>query len=75
MCDSNNSGKNPVETSFRDISTAIEFMCWTVVFLAPFLQWINGAAVTSDQFVIQVTFVSLAAVSALVLRIYNMKRQ
>ena len=59
------------EIRFRDVAPAIEFMCWTTVLLVPFLRLVNGAAVTSDQFVIQVTFASLALVGALVLRIYN----
>lgn len=56
---------------FRDLSPAIEFSCWVVVALAPFLRWVNGPAVTDDQFVIQVTLVIVALAGAVGLRIYN----
>jgi hypothetical protein len=56
---------------FRDVAPAIEFACWVVLALAPFLRWVNGAAVTDDQFVIQVSLVCLAACGALGLRVYN----
>ena len=64
-------GESPNDIHFRDIAPAIEFMCWVVVVLAPILRLINGAAVTTDQFVIQVTLFSIALVSAIGMRIYN----
>ena len=54
-----------------DIAPALEFCCWVVVALAPLLRWVNGAAVTNDQFVIQATLITFAAISAIGLRIYN----
>lgn len=59
------------EVRFRDVAPAIEFMCWVVVLLCPLLRLVNGAAVTDDQFVIQITFFSLALTGAVALRIYN----
>jgi hypothetical protein len=56
---------------FRDVAPAIEFMCWVVVVLAPILRWVNGAAVTDDQFVVQVALVCLALGGAVGLRIYQ----
>lgn len=56
---------------FRDLAPALEFACWVVVALAPFLRWVNGAAVTDDQFVIQMTLVTIAVMGALGLRLYN----
>lgn len=55
---------------FIDLAPAVEFCCWVVVALCPFLRWVNGAAVTQDQFVIQVTLFSLALTGAISLRIY-----
>jgi hypothetical protein len=66
-----NPGRDDKDVRFRDVAPAIEFACWVVVALAPFLRWINGAAVTDDQFVIQVSLVTLALSGALGLRIYN----
>ena len=62
------------EITFADISPAIEFICWVVVFLAPFLRWVNGPAVTRDQFVIQVTLFSAALVGAILLRVVHFMR-
>jgi hypothetical protein len=56
---------------FAELAPAIEFACWVVVALAPLLRWVNGAAVTDDQFVIQVALTSLALVGAVSLRFYN----
>jgi hypothetical protein len=63
------------EPTLRDALPAIEFCCWVVVFLAPFLRWVNGPAVTTDQFVVQCTLVSLALTGAVGLRIYAIARR
>lgn len=57
--------------TFAELAPALEFCFWVVVGLAPFLRWVNGAAVTTDQFVIQVTLTSLAVSGAVALRVYN----
>lgn len=59
---------------FREVAPAMEFMCWVVVLLVPLLRLANGAAVTDDQFVIQVALFSLALVGAIGLRAYNWLR-
>jgi len=59
------------EIHFRDLAPAIEFVCWIFVVLAPLLRWVNGPAVTNDQFVIQVILVSLALLGAVGLRLYQ----
>lgn len=63
--------ENKPEIQFRKIAPGIEFVCWVVVLLAPLLRLVNGAAVTDDQFVMQVTLFSLALIGAACLRIYN----
>jgi hypothetical protein len=60
---------------FRDVAPAIEFVCWVVVVLAPILRWINGPAVTGDQFAMQIGLVSLAAMGAIGLRWYNWRQK
>ena len=65
------SGDSSNDIHFRDVAPAIEFVCWIVVALAPMLRIANGAAVTSDQFVIQVTLFSLALAGGIGLRVYN----
>ena len=59
---------------FRDIAPVIEIGCWTGVILAPFLRWINGPAVSTDQLVMQVFLVALCVVGAVGLRLYNWRR-
>jgi hypothetical protein len=48
-------GHPPKDVHFRDVAPAIEFVCWVVVVVALLLRLINGAAVTSDQFIMLVT--------------------
>jgi hypothetical protein len=69
------SGDSPDDIHFRDIAPAIEFVCWVVVVLCPILRLINGAAVTSDQFMFQVALFSLAVAGAIGLRIYSLLRK
>ncbi len=64
-----NEPENDEPIHFRDIAPGIELACWTVLLLAPMLRWINGPAVTNDQFVVQVTLVSMALAGAVGLRI------
>ena len=45
-----------------------EFACWTTIALAPFLYWVNGPAVSTDQFVVRTALVTLAVIGAVVLR-------
>ena len=40
----------------------VELGCWTMVALAPFLYWVNGPAVSTDQFVVRTGLVTLALV-------------
>lgn len=49
----------------------LEFACWTTLLLAPFLRWVNGAAVSTDQFVVRTAVVSLALLGGVVLRTYK----
>jgi hypothetical protein len=47
----------------------VEFACWTMVALAPFLYWVNGPAVSTDQFVVRTALVSLALTGGIVIRV------
>jgi hypothetical protein len=64
----------PKDILFRDIAPAIEFVCWVVVLLCPFLRLVNGPAVTYDQFIIQVTLFSVALAGGIALRLYILLR-
>jgi hypothetical protein len=67
----NKDDNSPEEIHFRDVVPALEFVCWTVVLLAPILRWINGPAVTTDQFVVQISLFGLALLGAISLRLYS----
>jgi hypothetical protein len=45
-----------------------EFACWTTLALAPFLYWVNGPAVSHDQFVVRSGLVVIAILGAFGLR-------
>jgi hypothetical protein len=66
---------NSETVQFHDVAPALEFMCWTVVALTPFLRWVNGPAVTTDQFVVQVGLVVIALVGAFSLRFYHWRQR
>ena len=53
----------------------LEFGCWTTLGLAPFLYWVNGPAVSTDQLVVRTSLVSLAAVGAVGLRVTKLVRK
>ena len=62
------------ETKSEELSTAeimcwFELSCWTMVALAPFLYWINGPAVSTDQLVVRTALVTIALIGGLVLRV------
>jgi hypothetical protein len=51
------------------LAANIEWVCWFVPFYAAILRWINGAAVSVDQLVVQAVVVSLALAAAFGLRL------
>jgi len=59
------------ELSTAEIRGWVEFGCWTTVALAPFLYWVNGPAVSTDQFVVRTALVTIAALGAIGLRAYS----
>ena len=71
MSDGRNEISEEEAIRFADLAPAIEFACWTIVGLAPFLRLVNGPAVTDDQWWIQVTLTTLALVGACSLRCYQ----
>jgi hypothetical protein len=58
------------ELSPAEVRGWAEFACWTTLALAPFLYWVNGPAVSTDQFVVRTGLVVLAACGAVGLRGY-----
>jgi hypothetical protein len=47
----------------------LEFGCWIIVALAPFLYWVNGPAVSTDQSVVRTAFVTLVLIGGTVIRV------
>ena len=51
--------------STREILGWVELSGWTMVALAPFLYWVNGPAVSTDQFVVRTILVTVAVVGGI----------
>jgi hypothetical protein len=47
----------------------LEFGCWTMVALAPFLYWVNGPAVSTDQFVVRTGLVTISLLGGIGIRV------
>ena len=62
---------SPKDVPFREIAPMAEFACWVAVVLCPILRLVNGPAVSTDQFVVQVAMFSLALIGGISLRTYN----
>jgi len=69
MTPESDSPEQPVDPLFL-----AEFACWTAVALAPFLTWVNGPPVSTDQAVVRTIVVGLALTGAIGLRIGRIVR-
>ena len=67
MTSETQSEEQPVdpEITTTEVLGWLEFGSWTTLALAPFLYWVNGPAVSQDQFVVRTGLVCLATVGAL----------
>ena len=63
------------ELSPEEVRHWIEFGCWTALVLSPFLYWVNGPAVSTDQFVVRTAMVVIATTGAIGLRAYALWRK
>ena len=59
----------------EQLDLPLEFMCWTMVALAPFLYWVNGPPVSTDQAVVQTVLVSGALLGGITLRFIKIVRR
>lgn len=59
----------------EDILGWAEFACWTALALMPFLQWVNGPAVSTDQAVVRTALLLVALGGGVVLRTVNWRRR
>ena len=75
MSDDKDPSQADPEITPAELRYWIEFGCWTTLALAPFLYWINGAAVSQDQFVVRTLLVVLAVCGAVGLRTYAWLRR
>ncbi len=70
MCkNSDDDASNVGPLSERAILGWLELGCWTMVALAPFLYWVNGPAVSTDQLVVRSGLVGFALGGGLALRL------
>ncbi|MGO8753244.1 MAG: hypothetical protein ACLQNE_45485 [Thermoguttaceae bacterium] len=68
-----NADPPPVERPVDPLFLA-EFFCWTMVVLAPVLTWVNGPAVSTDQFVVRTAVFALALAGGIGLRTWKIVR-
>lgn len=57
------------EPTWDEIRTWAEFYCWTTLILAPVINWLNGPAVSDDQFVVRTGLIIAAMCGGIGLRI------
>jgi hypothetical protein len=62
------------DITWEKLSYWLEFGCWTALVLFPFLRWINGPSVSTDQFVVRTGLVVLSVLGAVGLRTYKIVR-
>jgi hypothetical protein len=58
------------ELTRAELAYRLEFACWTTLTLAPFLYWVNGSAVSTDQFAVRIGLLIVAACGAIGLRLH-----
>jgi hypothetical protein len=58
-----------------EIVNWLELGCWTLAALSPFLYWVNGRAVSSDQFVVRTAVVAMAFTGAMTIRLVKWIRK
>ena len=63
------------ELTTAEFFSWLELACWTMVALAPFLYWVNGPAVSTDQFVVRSGLVTLAVVGGVTIRVTKWLRR
>jgi hypothetical protein len=61
--------ENDIE--LKELLPWIEFGCWTAIVLFPFLYWVNGPAVSIDQYVMRNILIGVALIGAFGLRYWN----
>ena len=71
MCSNNadDDARDVVTLSREAVLGWLELGCWTMVVLAPFLYWVNGPAVSTDQLVVRSGLVGFALGGGLALRL------
>jgi len=71
MSGPNDETKQEDEIRLEELLPLLEFGCWTAIVLFPFLYFVNGPAVSTDQLVVRTILVITAVTGAVVLRIWN----
>lgn len=56
--------------SVDQLRSWVEFACWTTLAISPFLYWVNGPAVSTDQLVLRTAIIALAGCGAAGLRCF-----
>jgi len=59
----------------KEVAYWSEFSCWTALVLWPLLYWVNGPAVSTDQFVVRTALVVVSLAGAFTLRTTKILRR
>jgi hypothetical protein len=73
MCESPD--RQDIELTPAELRGWLELACWVTLTLSPFLYWVNGPAVSTDQFVTRASLVILAAFGAIGFRFFSWSRR
>ena len=63
------------EITLEELAYWAEFCSWTTLALTPLLRWVNGPAVSTDQLVVRIALVVIAACVAVSLRVMKLARR
>ncbi|MCA9122726.1 MAG: hypothetical protein H6822_20610 [Planctomycetaceae bacterium] len=61
----------PNHVKLDELLSWVEFGCWAAIAFFPFLCWLNGPAVSSDQYVMRTILIVVVVLGAFALRFLN----
>jgi hypothetical protein len=72
MSDGRLDNEQETELTPQEFRRWAAFCWWTTLALAPLLYWVNGPAVSTDQFVVRAALVVFSAIGAIGLRVFSL---
>jgi hypothetical protein len=63
------------DMTVAELAYWVEFGCWVSIILYPILYWINGPAVSFDQFVVRSALLVISMTGAIGLRLWKLQQK